>query len=276
MMRTIGSLSAASAAVILLSGCQASLYERLGKREGITAAVDDFAGRFFAETRFDNARVKRRFAVISIAAFRDHVINQLCSAAGGPEKYTGRDMKSSHVGLRISNKEYDVFIDLWKKTLTDRKVPPQETKEVLDLLEAQRKDIVDESHPDPKSLYARLGGRAGITKVTDAFLEKLTADMNSAEPKIVNAKAKARFAGVHVPLVREHFINLIGELSGGPETYIGRDMTASHAGMAITEKEFDGFVALLGEVLAHAGVGAKEKDEVLAVMKAQKAAIVGK
>jgi hemoglobin len=261
----------------LAAGCAGpTLYERLGKREGITAVIDDFAGRFFADPTLSNARVSRRFAVIDIGVFREHIINQVCAAAGGPEKYAGRNMKDAHAGLRISNRDYDRFVELWKITLTARKVPDPEAREVLGLLEAQRKDIVDESPPDPKSLYARLGGRKAVEKVVDESLALLVKDMESANPQVVNPRVKARLAAIHVPAVRDHLVALICEKAGGPETYIGRDMTSSHVGLQITDKEFDGFLAAVGKVLDDNKVGGKEKEELAAMMSGQRKAIVGK
>jgi hypothetical protein len=35
----------------------------------------------------------------------------LCWAAGGPQKYTGKDMESSHWHLRITPGEWDAFMD---------------------------------------------------------------------------------------------------------------------------------------------------------------------
>jgi truncated hemoglobin YjbI len=55
----------------------------------------------------------------------------LCWAAGGPQKYTGKDMLSSHRHLRITPDEWDAFMDDVAQTLDKFPVPPTERAEVI-------------------------------------------------------------------------------------------------------------------------------------------------
>ncbi len=66
----------------------------------------------------------------------------LCWAAGGPQKYTGKDMLTSHRHLRITSDEWDAFMDDVAQTLDKFAVPPTERAEVVAIVKSTRADIV--------------------------------------------------------------------------------------------------------------------------------------
>ncbi len=76
------------------------------------------------------------------AGFKYLVTEMLCWAAGGPQKYTGKDMKSSHRHLRNRPGEWDAFMDDVAQTLDKFAVPPGERAEVVAIAESTRADIV--------------------------------------------------------------------------------------------------------------------------------------
>ena len=63
-------------------------------------------------------------------------------AAGGPQKYTGKDMESSHRHLRITSGEWDAFMDDVAQTLDKFAVPLAERAEVVAIIESTRRSIV--------------------------------------------------------------------------------------------------------------------------------------
>src|SRR5215467_4683535 len=96
---------------VFIAGCSSmsqqsmadkSLYERLGGKEAITAVVDDFVGRVAADNRINSF-----FATTDIPRLKMNLVNQICEASGGPCKYTGRDMKTTHRGMGITNAQFD-------------------------------------------------------------------------------------------------------------------------------------------------------------------------
>ena len=117
---------------------QGSLYQRLGEKPAITAVVDDFVARVAADTRING-----RFANTNIPQFKMKLVDQICSASGGPCTYTGRDMKSAHAGMRISNADFDALVGDLVATLNKFKVPEREKNELLSVLGPMRKDIVE-------------------------------------------------------------------------------------------------------------------------------------
>jgi hemoglobin len=116
---------------------QPSLYERLGKKEAITAVVDDFVGRVA-----NDGRINGKFANANIPHLKAMLVEQICAASGGPCTYTGRDMKTTHAGMAITNEQFDALVGDLVNTLNKFNVPEREKKELLGALGPMRKDIV--------------------------------------------------------------------------------------------------------------------------------------
>lgn len=76
------------------------------------------------------------------AGFKYLVTEQLCHAAGGPQRYTGRAMKDSHVHLKITSREWQSFLDLLKQSLDKFQVPLAEQSEIYAIVATTRQDIV--------------------------------------------------------------------------------------------------------------------------------------
>jgi hemoglobin len=117
---------------------QKPLYERLGGKDAITAVVDDFVARVAADTRINSF-----FATTDIPGLKRNLVNQICAASGGPCTYTGRDMKTVHRGMGVSNAHFDALVGDLVATLDKFKVPEQEQGELLAVLGPMRQDIVE-------------------------------------------------------------------------------------------------------------------------------------
>ncbi len=119
-----------------------SLFSRLGGRRGITAVVDDLVANvgadnrinhFFADTVKDQARLDK---------FKANLAAQICSASGGPCKYSGKDMKTAHKGMGISDADFNALVEDLVKALDKNKVEESAKKELLEKLGSMRGDIV--------------------------------------------------------------------------------------------------------------------------------------
>ena len=117
---------------------QRSLYDRLGGKTAISAVVDQFVANVA-----DDSRINGRFATTDIPKLKRHLVDQLCMATGGPCTYTGRDMKTTHAGMRISNADFGSLVEDLVKALDTFKVPAREKGELLGLLGSMKKDIVE-------------------------------------------------------------------------------------------------------------------------------------
>lgn len=117
-----------------------SLYERLGGKPAITAVVDDFVGRVA-----EDGRINGKFANANIPRLKMMLVDQICEASGGPCKYAGRDMKTTHVGMQITSGEFDALVEDLVATLNKYKVGDREKKELLGALGGMKADIVASS-----------------------------------------------------------------------------------------------------------------------------------
>ena len=118
-----------------------SLYERLGGYDAVAAVVDDFVGRLVADKQFERFFVGH--STDSKRRIRQHIVDQFCAAAGGPCVYTGRTMKDSHVGLGISEADWDAAAKHLVATLDKFKVPEPEKKDLLAFVTGLKGDIVE-------------------------------------------------------------------------------------------------------------------------------------
>jgi hemoglobin len=87
---------------------QQSLYGRLGGYDAIAAVVNDLLPRLRADPLL--GRFWRHRPEDSLKRSKQLLIDFLCSSAGGPLYYTGRDMKSSHKGMSISESDWSAFL----------------------------------------------------------------------------------------------------------------------------------------------------------------------
>ena len=118
-----------------------SLYERLGGYDAIAAVANDLLPRFQADSqlgRFWNHRGDD-----GVEREKQLLIDFLCSSAGGPMYHTGRDMKSSHVGMGISESDWDAFLGHLNATLDSFQVPQAEHADVVSFISSTKADIVE-------------------------------------------------------------------------------------------------------------------------------------
>lgn len=120
-----------------------SLYERLGGVKPISLVVDDFIDRLVANDILnENPMIKAGRKHSPDAYLKFQVTNLVCQATGGPCVYTGLGMKESHTHMNITENEWQVMRDEFKKTLDKFQVPEKEQKELFDIVESTKKDIV--------------------------------------------------------------------------------------------------------------------------------------
>lgn len=118
-----------------------SLYERLGGYDAVAAVCDEFIKRLAGDKQL--ARFLVGLSDDSKKRLRQHLVDQFCAATGGPCVYTGRDMKTVHTGLGISESEWEAGAKHLVDTLDKFKVPKKEKDEVIAFVSGLKKDIVE-------------------------------------------------------------------------------------------------------------------------------------
>lgn len=117
-----------------------SLYERLGGYDALTKVVDEFI------TQLGKDKQLSRFLVglsdDSKKKLRQHVVDQFCQATGGPCIYIGREMKTVHTGLKITESDWEIAAKALVSALDKYKVGQKEKDEVVAFVTGLKKDIV--------------------------------------------------------------------------------------------------------------------------------------
>ncbi len=118
-----------------------SLYERLGGYDAIAAVTDALM------VRIRNDDKLRRFydhrGADGVAREQQLLDDFLCASSAGPVVYTGRDMKTVHIGMRLDEEDWKRAIGHLTTTLEAFDVPEQEKGEVLAFTESLKPEIVE-------------------------------------------------------------------------------------------------------------------------------------
>jgi hemoglobin len=120
---------------------QKTLFERLGGYEGITAFANDLLPRLQADPQL--GRFWQNRGADGIEREKQLLIDYLCSNAGGPMYYTGRDMHTSHHGMNISENDWEIFFGHAAATMEALQVPKQECDDVVAFVSSLKEDIVE-------------------------------------------------------------------------------------------------------------------------------------
>src|SRR6059036_2333197 len=124
-----------------MNDARKTLYERLGGYDAITAVANDLLPRLQADSQL--ARFWQHRGEDGVKRERQLLIDFLCSSAGGPLYYTGRDMKTSHKGMKISESDWSAFLGHLNATLQAFQVPQAERDEVVAFVQSTKPDIVE-------------------------------------------------------------------------------------------------------------------------------------
>ena len=118
-----------------------TLYERIGGEAAVNAAVDIFYRKVLADDRissyFEDVDMDRQAA--KQKAF-------LTFALGGPNQYSGRDMRAGHAHLvqrGLSDAHFDAVMEDLAATLQELNVPPELIAEAAAIAESTRNDVLN-------------------------------------------------------------------------------------------------------------------------------------
>lgn len=120
---------------------KATLYERLGGYDAIAAVANDLLPRLQADSQL--ARLWQNRSEDGVRREKQLRIDFRCSSAGGPLYYTGRDMETSHKGMKIGERDCAAFLGHVNATLEAFKVPKAERDEVVAFVQSTKPDIVE-------------------------------------------------------------------------------------------------------------------------------------
>ena len=124
-----------------LADTSPTLYNRLGGYDALAAVTDDFIMRLATDLQLGRFFVGH--STDSVHRIRQLVLDQLCAATGGPCYYIGRDMKTAHAGMHISQADWDAAVKDLGATMAKFKVPAKEQGEVAAAIGSLKPQIVE-------------------------------------------------------------------------------------------------------------------------------------
>ena len=114
-----------------------SIYDAIGGRAALVAAVDDFFGRLLADP------VLGPFFPGGVGArHRAYVVTILGEALGGPERYRGPGLADAHRGLGISDAHFDRAAAHLAATLDELGVPRHLADRIVGIVAGLRPAVV--------------------------------------------------------------------------------------------------------------------------------------
>jgi hemoglobin len=116
-----------------------SLYHRLGGYDAIATIVNDLERRFGEDPEL-------RLFTVGVSADTGKrqtqmLVEFLCERTGGPCAYLGRDMKTTHAGLTITEAHWKATMGHLGAALDAANVPEQERSELMEIFEKLKSDI---------------------------------------------------------------------------------------------------------------------------------------
>lgn len=127
--------------VVQTVGAPPSLFDRIGGEAAVEAAVvsfyekvmaDDTLAQFFEHLDM-SAQIKKQIAFMTMAF-------------GGPNKYTGKDLRTAHAGLvkrGLGDPHFDAIATHLRETLLELGVDEGTTSEVVAVVERTRDDVLN-------------------------------------------------------------------------------------------------------------------------------------
>ena len=137
---TVLALGVGGCATTTQQAAAPSVYSQLGGRHGIALVVSDFVANVVADDRI-NARFKA-LPGAQVERLKSNLADQICDATGGPCAYVGRDMKTTHKGMNVTEAEWGATVEALVKALDKNNVPAGAKNALLGALSPMKPDIV--------------------------------------------------------------------------------------------------------------------------------------
>lgn len=126
---------------VLATAQESTLYQRLGGYDKISALLTDFhvrlkndaqLGRFW---RYRGNDGKERELQL--------LIDFVCEQTGGSTHYSGRDMPTTHIGMMISQSDWEIFLKLLNESMKKYHIQDKEKQEILAFMDSLKSSMVE-------------------------------------------------------------------------------------------------------------------------------------
>ncbi len=116
------------------------------------------------------------------------------------------------------------------------------------------------------AFFDELGGRAGIDRIVDRFLQIVLQD----------SRIKSQFQEIDSVRLKEKLAEQFCQLSGGPCQYSGKSMELIHEGLRITQAQFNALTEDLQLAMEQQSIAPRIQNKLVARLAPMSRAIIGK
>jgi hemoglobin len=114
-----------------------SVYQAFGAKPGLVKLMDHFVDGLLKDPR-----TAPFFASTNQARLKMLLIEQLCQESGGPCKYSGRDMTSSHVGMGVAKSHFNALVEVLQVSMDAQGIPFSAQNKMLARLAPMNREII--------------------------------------------------------------------------------------------------------------------------------------
>jgi hemoglobin len=117
-----------------------SLYEQLGGEKTVDKAV-----KLFYDKVLSDPDLMEFFVEVNMDQLKRHQKNFLTVALGGPNKYTGRDMRKAHEHLKLQDLHFDLIKKHLSETLNQLGANKNQIQTILNTVEPLRNEVLNKN-----------------------------------------------------------------------------------------------------------------------------------
>jgi len=115
-----------------------TLYERIGGQAAVDAAVDIFYRKVLADDR-----ISHFFDTVDMDAQAGKQKAFLTMVFGGPNGYTGKDMREGHKHMNLTEAHFDAVVENLAATLTELGVASSDIAEIAGIANSVKDDVLN-------------------------------------------------------------------------------------------------------------------------------------
>ena len=115
-----------------------TLFQRIGGENAVDAAVDIFYTKVLADNRINHF-----FENLDMVAQARKQKAFLTMAFGGPNSYTGMDMRAGHAHLGLTEEHFDAVVENLAATLSQLGVASSDIQEVAGIANSLKDDVLN-------------------------------------------------------------------------------------------------------------------------------------
>lgn len=115
-----------------------SVYEKIGGAPAVDAAVDIFYRKVLADDR-----INEFFDTVDMEGQHAKQKAFLTMAFGGPNEYTGKDMREAHKHMNLTEEHFNAVAECLVGTLQDLNVPQEQIDEVVTIAVSVKDDVLN-------------------------------------------------------------------------------------------------------------------------------------